>query len=149
LNSGASFPDQPHHLDVPPRLPLEPPARLNLVQVAVEINLEQRRWMVRGPASRFRHNTGKTQRCQIQFDNEDVDNPHRAIFAHVVVEAVWKQCYLTTVTAFDKSGHPNLQVSPWILIKNHPFSHSLGGLRAFADAHADGAVRRKIPWASG
>src|SRR5437764_4581511 len=105
--------------------------------------------MVRGPASRFRHNTGKPQRCQIQLVYEDVDNPHQAIFTHVVVEAVWKQCYLTTVTAFDKSGHPNLQVSPWILIKNHPFSHSLGGELSFpicpaGDAHALKADLRNI-----
>src|SRR5207249_7996077 len=127
-----------------PRLPFEPPARLNLVQVAIEINLEQRRWMVRGPASRFRHHTGKTQRCQIQLVYEDVDNPHQAIFTHVVVEAVWKQCYLTTVTAFDKSGHPNLQVSPWILIKNHPFSHSLGGQETFAQRQASGGGARSF-----
>src|SRR6267142_1482851 len=93
--------------------------------------------MVRGPASRLRHNTGKTQCCQVQLVYEDVDNPHWAIFAHVVVEAVWKQCYLTTVTAFDKSGHPNLQVSPWILIKNHPFSHSLGGEETLAGTRPD------------
>src|SRR5216683_1439615 len=35
-------PDQPHQLDIALRFPFEPPARLNAVEIAVEVNLQQR-----------------------------------------------------------------------------------------------------------
>jgi hypothetical protein len=83
--------------------------------------------VVRGAAGYFRHHTRKTQRCQIQLVDEGVDNSDRIAFGHVVVKTVRGQCYLTTVTTFDKSGHPNLQDFVPDSIKQLAFSHSLGG----------------------
>jgi len=73
----------------------EPPARLNLVQIGVQINLEQRDRMVRGTTGCFRHHACKSQRCQIQLVDKGVDHADRIVFGHVVVKTVRKQCYLT------------------------------------------------------
>ena len=59
--------------------------------------------MVRRAAGGFWHHPRKPQYCQIQLVDEGVDDPNRIIFRHVVLKAVWKQCYLTTITTFDKS----------------------------------------------
>jgi hypothetical protein len=37
---------QPHQLDIALGFPFEPPARLNAVEIAVEVNLQQRRGMI-------------------------------------------------------------------------------------------------------
>ena len=68
---------QPHQLDVALGLPFEPPARLDAIEIAVEIDLQQRRGMIGGPA-RLASRVGalKPQRPQIQLVDEDVDHPH-------------------------------------------------------------------------
>ena len=43
LEVGRQPPGQPHQLDIALRFALQPPARLNPVQITVEINLQQRR----------------------------------------------------------------------------------------------------------
>src|SRR5262245_20294065 len=45
---------EPHQLDVACRLPLEPPARLNPIEVAVDVELHQHRRMIGRPTGRFR-----------------------------------------------------------------------------------------------
>ena len=47
---GSKSTRQPHHLNVAPSLVLEPPARLNPVKIAVDVELQQDRRMIRGPA---------------------------------------------------------------------------------------------------
>src|SRR5262249_4941077 len=68
---------QPHHLDVASSLALEPPARLNPIEVAVDIKLQQDRWMVRGPASYLGSNPVKSQLRQIKLINKDIDHLDR------------------------------------------------------------------------
>src|ERR1700675_1027183 len=67
---------QPHQLDVALGLPFEPPARLDAIEIAVEIDLQQRRGMISRPARRFRNGALKPQRPQIQPVDEDVDHPY-------------------------------------------------------------------------
>ena len=67
---------QPHQLDVALGLPFEPPARLDAIEIAVEIDLQQRRGMIGGAARRLRLDALKPQRPQIQLVDEDVDHPH-------------------------------------------------------------------------
>jgi hypothetical protein len=57
-------------------LPFEPPARLDAIEIAVEIDLQQRRGMIGGAARRLRVDALKPQRPQIQLVDEDVDHPH-------------------------------------------------------------------------
>src|SRR5262249_18747921 len=45
---------EPHHLNVAPGLALKPTARLNPIEVAVDVQLQQNRWMVGRPARYLR-----------------------------------------------------------------------------------------------
>ena len=67
---------QPHQLEVALALPFEPPARLDAIEIAVEIDLQQRRGMISRPTRRFRNDALKPQRTQVQLVDEDVDHPH-------------------------------------------------------------------------
>src|SRR5206468_10788627 len=69
-------PGQPHQLDITPRFPFQPPARLEAVEVAVEVNLQQRRGMIGRPARRRRRHPRKSQGGQLQFVDEDLDYPN-------------------------------------------------------------------------
>ena len=44
---------QPHDLDIAPSLSLKPPARLNPIEIAVDVELQQDRRMIRRPARRL------------------------------------------------------------------------------------------------
>ena len=72
---------QPHQLDVAARLALQASARLNLIQIAVDVKREQHRRMIAWPTRRS--GAGKPQRRQIQF----VDDAHGAVFVNVIVHA--------------------------------------------------------------
>src|SRR3954451_8551151 len=48
--------------------------------------------MIRGPPGHLRHNTGKAQRFQVEFVNEDIDDADRIVLRHVVVQAGGKRC---------------------------------------------------------
>ena len=54
LEVGRQPPGQPHQLDIALRFAFQPPARLNAVEVAVEVDLQQRRGMIGWPARRRR-----------------------------------------------------------------------------------------------
>ena len=97
--------------------------------------------MVRGTAGCFRHHPRKSQCRQIQLVNEGTDNSDRTVFAHVVVKTVRKQCYLTTVTTFDKPGHRNLQDFVPDFIKQLAFSHNLHPDSAGPAGRREGPVR--------
>src|SRR6266851_3837170 len=47
-------PDQPHQFDIALRFSFQPPARLKAVEVAVEVDLQQRRGMIARPSRRRR-----------------------------------------------------------------------------------------------
>ncbi len=62
LEVGRKLAGQPHQLDVAARLALQPPARLHLVEIAVEIELQQRRRMIARPPRRRRARKAKPLR---------------------------------------------------------------------------------------
>jgi hypothetical protein len=86
--------------------PFEPPARLHAVEIAVEINLQQRRWMVRWAPSGLGDDTLEAQCCQIQFVDERFNNPDWVVLRHVVIQAVREQHSLPPVLAFHETFHP-------------------------------------------
>ena len=45
---------QPHHLDIPPRLALKTAARLDLIEITVNVKLQQNRRVIAGPSGRGR-----------------------------------------------------------------------------------------------
>src|ERR1700676_2897942 len=62
-------------------------ARLDAVEVAVEIDLQQGRWMIAWPACCLRGHPLKTQLGQIELSNENIDHPNRIIIGYVVFQA--------------------------------------------------------------
>lgn len=95
---------QPHQLDVAARLVLQASARLNLIQIAVDVELEQRRRMIAWPTRRS--GVGKPQRRQIQFVDERIDNAHGAVFRSVIVHAGRQKKLLPAVTPLDETTYP-------------------------------------------
>ena len=70
---------QPNQLDVTLALPLQASARLHTIEVAVDVNLQQRRRMIGRPSCRLRLNAVKTQPSQIKFIDKYIDRPDRII----------------------------------------------------------------------
>ena len=123
---------QPHQLDVAPRLPLQPPARLHAVQVAVDVELEQQRRMIGRPPRRRRDHAGEAERTQVELIDEDVDHSDRVLFGHVVVEA--------SSAAGDprpqrSESSPRLPIPLWESTATPAFLHSLGRKRPGAPYH--------------
>jgi hypothetical protein len=64
---------QPHQLDVALALPLQAPARLHPVEVAVDVNLQQRRWMVGRPSGHLWLDTAEPELTGLTLMGPDLD----------------------------------------------------------------------------
>ena len=82
---------QPHQLDVALRLALQPTAGLDAIQVAVDVELQQHRRVVRRPARRRRVNPIEAERIQIKPIDEDLDHANRILRLNVVVQTRGQQ----------------------------------------------------------
>lgn len=69
---------------------LQTSARLDAVEIAVDVDLQQDRGVVSRPACVSRNSPVKTQINQIKFVDKDVDYADRIGIADVVVEALGK-----------------------------------------------------------
>src|SRR5882762_1899190 len=112
---------QPNQLDVTLALTLQAPARLHPIEVAVDVNLQQRRRMVGRPSCRLSLNTAKAQPGQIKLIDKSIDRPDRIILGQIVFQSLGKQRALTAVIANDKARHR-------ILPSNHGRIISLRGV---------------------
>ena len=110
---------QPHHLNVAPSLMLKPPARLNPIEIAVDVKLQQDRRVIRRPAGRFGGDPIEPKPGQIEFLDKDVDHPNRIILADPVFQALRKQRALPAIRALNKALHPILRSARIILRSNH------------------------------
>jgi hypothetical protein len=99
---------QPHHLDVALGLALQASARLDAIEVAVDVDLEQHRRVIRGPAGRFGLHPVEAKLVQIKLVDEHLNGSDGIVFCDVVVEAFGKQSALGSVCTFDKSFHRTL-----------------------------------------
>jgi len=97
---------QPHQLDVAPSLALQPPARRHAVQVAVDVEIQERHRMVGRPPRRRRRDH-KAQASQVELVDEDVDHPRRIVFADIVLQAARQQRRLTAILTLDEAAHPS------------------------------------------
>ena len=84
LKSGQA-PSQPHELDVALRFALQPSARLDSVQVAVDVDLEQDRRVIRRSASGRGLGAFESELVKLQPFNEHVDHPDGIVLGDVVV----------------------------------------------------------------
>jgi hypothetical protein len=95
---------QPHQLEVTASLAFQPSARLNLVQIAVNVELEQCRRMV--ARTSCRRCIGETERGQFQLFNKHINDADRAVLSNIIVHAGWQKKLLPPVTSLDKTTHP-------------------------------------------
>jgi hypothetical protein len=61
--------------------------------------------MMGGPTGHLRRNTRKAQRFQVEFVNEDLDDPDWIVFLHIVFQAVEQQRRLP-ILALNEPLHP-------------------------------------------
>src|SRR5438445_13863994 len=76
---------QPNQLDVALAFSLQASARLHPIEVAVDVNLQQRRRMIGRPSCRLRLNTAKAQLGQIKLFDKNIDRPDRIVLGQIVI----------------------------------------------------------------
>ena len=62
--------------------------------------------MIRRPSGRLRRDPVKSQRCQIEFIDKDVDHLNGIVLVNPVSKALGKQRCLTTIRTLNKALHP-------------------------------------------
>ena len=87
---GSKAVGEPHHLNIAPGLTFKPAARLGPVEIAVDVELQQHRRMVRRPASDFGLDPDKPKLRQIEFLDENVDHPNRIVIVDPVFKVLGK-----------------------------------------------------------
>ncbi|MND42846.1 hypothetical protein D3C80_336300 [compost metagenome] len=96
---------QPHQFDVALRLAFKAPARLDAVEIAVDVDLQHDCRVVSRSAGFSGDSAFKTQGDQVKFINEDIDNTHRIGVADVIVQALGEQGTLTSVFTLNEAFH--------------------------------------------
>jgi hypothetical protein len=79
---------EPDQLDVALALALQSPARLDPVQIPVDVDLQQRSGVVGRSTRRLRLCALKTQFPQIQLVHKHIDHPHRVVLGDVLIQAL-------------------------------------------------------------
>ena len=97
---------QPHQLEIAPALAFEPARGLDLIELAVHVDLEQRRRMIAGATRRLGRNTIKAELGQIERIDKGIDHPHRIIDVDLVVQSLGKQRRLPPIGPLDEPRHP-------------------------------------------
>ena len=88
---GAKATRKPHQLNVAPGLTLEPAARLNPIEIAVDVELQQDRRMIRRPAGCLRIDPAEPKLVKIEFVDKNVDHASGIVFADPVFKPFRKQ----------------------------------------------------------
>ena len=95
------------------RLAFQAATGRHAVQVAVEVELEQRGRMIAGAAGVGGRGTVEAQLSEVQLVHEGVGHAHRVVLAHVVVHAFGQQEALASVPALDVARH-DIPLLDWI-----------------------------------
>jgi hypothetical protein len=98
-------PHEPHDLNVAPRLPLQPAARLHPVQIAVDVELQVNRRMIGRTARVLRINAPETQSAKIRTLDNGLGHTDRIALADPVLKAFRKKCRLIAFNALNKTLH--------------------------------------------
>jgi antitoxin component of MazEF toxin-antitoxin module len=88
-----------------PGLALKAPARLHAVEIAIDVELEQDRWMIGRPTRRRRGHTLKAEIAEIKPVNKDVDGANRIVVADPIVEALRQQRRLAPIRPGNEPLH--------------------------------------------
>src|SRR5580704_10715455 len=88
---GNKPPRQPHDLHVAPGLALKPSARLDPVQITVNIKLQEDRRMIGGSPCRLRIEPAKIERTEIKRVDKHVNYTNRVVLVDPIIQAFGKQ----------------------------------------------------------
>ena len=99
---------QPHHLYVAPGLALKPSARLDPVQIAVNVKLQEDRGMIRRSPCRLRIYPAEIERTEIKLFDKHVDYTNRVVRVDPIIQAFGKQRRLPTIHPLDETLHRDL-----------------------------------------
>src|ERR1700738_4323900 len=110
---------------------LQPAARRDLVDVAVNVDLQQRARMIGWTPGRFWNHTVKAQRPEIQLIDNHVHHPHRVVLSKVVSQILGKHNALYTVFTLNEARHLTPRRESSKIITQQAFSHSLPPLLKF------------------
>ena len=135
---------KPHHLNVAPGVTLEPAARLNPVEIAVNIELQQHRRMIRRPTGHLGINPTEPQLGKIECIDKDVDHPNGIILVNPVFQAVRKQRALPAIRPSTKRLIRSPANRARIILANQSseaFSHSQGHSRTLSPYFQMSALR--------
>lgn len=108
LEVGCEPSSEPHQLDVALGLALQATAGLNAIQVAVDVELQLHRRVIRRSTSGGWIHALEAERLKIQFLDERVNDAHRVVFADIVIQTLGQQNNLVSIFAFDESLHGHL-----------------------------------------
>ena len=97
---------EPHHFDVAYGLSLEPPARLDPIEVAVNVELQQHRRMIRRPTGRLGVDPAEPKIAQIELVDKDGDHPNGIVLNNPIFQAFRKQRALSSIHPFNEALHP-------------------------------------------
>ncbi|MNQ60182.1 hypothetical protein D3C85_744530 [compost metagenome] len=96
---------QPHQFDIALRLALKASARLDAVEITVDVDLQHDCGVVSRSARFGGDSAFKTQGDQVEFIHEDIDNAHGIGVADVIVQALGEQGTLTSVFTLNEAFH--------------------------------------------
>ena len=122
-------PSQPHHFQIAASLTLQPPARWDPVEIAVNVKLEHRRRMIRRPAGRCRIDAVKPEVAQFQRIHEHIDRANRIALVDPIIEAFRQQRRLLAIRPLNETLHHFPGQFSKEIIASTGFSHSLGHQR--------------------
>src|SRR5258708_4802160 len=107
-------------------LALEPPARLDPVQIAVNIELQEDRRMIRGSPCRLRIDPAEIERTEIKRVDKHVNHTNRVVLIDPIIQAFGKQRRLPAIHPLDEALHRDLPPENRVTsISCGAFSHSL------------------------
>ena len=103
---GSKPASEPHHFDIAARLTLKPAARLNPIEIAVDVELQQHRRTIGRSPGRLGIDPAEPKITQIEFVDKDVDYANGITLANPVFQAVRKQRPLPTINPLNEALHP-------------------------------------------
>jgi hypothetical protein len=98
-------PREPDQLEVALRLALKASARGQAVEVAVNVDPEQRAGVVRWSPGRGRLCTFEPELCEVEFVDQRINRPYRVVLGDPVVQTLREQRGLRSALTFDEPLH--------------------------------------------
>jgi hypothetical protein len=108
---------------------------MHAIEIAVDVELQERRGMVRGPASRLGHDALEPEVLEIERIDEQIDRANRIALVDPVIETFGQQRRLLAIRPLNEILHPFPRRFSKGIITWREFLHSLDPKRRFAPAN--------------